>query len=184
MRKANTRILNITARRLGGVGRSARIESLHFCMGAQTVDACMFCTAQMSFDCCLRAEGCLRLYRELVEYYEARGPQTEDGSIEMPLETIGSRPAGEPLPSVRRRTAWFRTGYADPSQEANVENITSPFVAVAAEIEQLLIYQDIAYRFRNTYTRTDVASQELETVSWCPECNGYRQDNLAKRTPP
>ena len=88
------------------------------------------------------------------------------------------------MPPAWHRTVWFCSVYTEPPVRNNIKDITSVFVANASEIDQLLVYRDLTYRFESIYAWLDVALQTLKTVGWSPECSGYRQDNLAKKTPP
>ena len=81
IKKANTQILNIMARRIGAIGRTARIETLHFYMNTQTIQNMGVVHTAHFLDSCLRAEGSTikaRLLEELCAYYGAENFETQD----------------------------------------------------------------------------------------------------------
>ena len=91
IKKMNTQIINIAARRVSGVSRTARIECLHFAINTATfLNLYVKHCAKFMDECVLAQSSQIRkrLITELVAYYEVTGFDTTDIKVTAPLNKV------------------------------------------------------------------------------------------------
>ena len=94
VRKLNTQIINAAARKIGGVSRTARIESLHFVMNTATFLNLYVPHCAVFLDGCVRAHTsgiCKRLLAELAVYYNTTDFETQGINVVLPINKIRNR---------------------------------------------------------------------------------------------
>ena len=107
LHKMNTQVLNIAARRVGGLARTARIESLHFITGAMSIYNMYIVHCADFLDSCLRAHNSsiqTRIKQEVSAYYTNNPFATKDVSITLPYGRIM-----EKSPNFRIPDIWHKT---------------------------------------------------------------------------
>ena len=90
-RKVDTMIVNVAARKIGGLSRTTRIESLHFLAGTFSMSNLFAIHCAELLDLCLRATGShikTRLENELCTYLGVHSTGITDIRIAIPRERI------------------------------------------------------------------------------------------------
>ena len=91
VKKMNTQIINIAARKVRGVSRTARIECLHFAINTATFLNLFVKRCAKYMDECIRAHSSQirkRLIAELAAYYEVTSFDATDINITIPLNKV------------------------------------------------------------------------------------------------
>ena len=116
-RKLDTMIVNIAARKIGGLNRTVRIESLHFLSGTKSMSNLFAIHCAEFLDSCLRAANSdikIRIERELCVYLGIDTIEITNMRIAIP------RDRGEPVPPAITpditwdRTVWTSSCYQKP----------------------------------------------------------------------
>ena len=187
LRKINTQVVNIAARKVGGLSRSARIESLHYTVGTTTVYNLYVRHCAEFMDACLRAPNSTvnkRLRRELEVYYGVSTFETEDTQIEIPRETICATLGVASLPKNWDHIHWFCRCRKEQPRLPDDMRVPSIYVNNADEINKSEIRRIQMFCFEQTHSWVDVALQVLHHVQWSPECSNPQELNIPKMLPP
>ena len=178
---------NIAARKIGGLSRSTRIESLHFAVGTATVYNLYVYHCAAFLDACLRAANSSindRLRIELREYYNVPNFELEDVQIQIPVKEISTE-MGYMTPSAHwEHTFWFCRRRRHALHLGDQYEIPSMYVSNADEVNKSAFYRLQTYTFNNTHAWLDVAIQVLQRIRWVPECSRPHDLNIAKLLPP
>ena len=187
MKRINTQIVNIAARRIGDLSRSTRIESLHYTVGTTTIYNLYVRHCAEFLDASMRANNSTindRLREMLGTYYGVTTFSTRDVQVEIPLTNIQATLQERPLPRHWSTTCWFcRVFEEKPGLQAGME-IPSMYVSNADEINRVELRRMQMYTFENTHYWVDVAVQVLHYIGWSPECSNPHQLNISKIVPP
>ena len=187
VRRVNTQIMKIAARKVGGVNRTARTESLHCLVGAATLMNLYVPNCAVFLDGCMRAQTSNihhRLQRELAVYYSAADFETQDVNIALPLSKVrDTRPRGR-IPERWYNAVCCHSQYTTDSIPQNPDATKSIYVRNAEEIEHSHVHRQHVYCFREAYAWLDVALAALRPLGWSPECSKGQQLNTEKALPP
>ena len=186
-RKLDTMIINIAARKIGGLGRTTRIEALHFLSGTLSMSNLYAIHCAELLDSSLRAANShiqIRLEQELCAYLRVGSLRVREIRINIP-DTTGMRnmPVTTP-PFVWERTIWTCTRYEEIPQREHLPRINSSYTCHAEEINKFTLYSEGTYTFANTFSWLDVGLQILLYTKWTPECSRPNKIDLDKILPP
>ena len=186
MRKMNTQILNISARKVGGIARTARIESLHFVTEVMSFYNMYAVHCADFLDSCLRAHHSTvqeRMRGEISGYFKHNPLETCDINIAIPFARILERCPDGRIPAIWHNARWFCNTYRDKPQAAIIADVTGTFVCNAEEIEKSLLYKQLMYGFKETHGWLDVALQILKPLEWSPEASPQNYHNIDEALP-
>ena len=187
MRKLNTQIVNIAARKISTLSRSTRIESLHLATGTSTILNLYIKHCAEFLDSCLRARECStnkRLREELGHYFGVSSFETEDVQILLPKDRITQALRCERLPTIWEQTYWFCRQRKNPQTLQHLEPIPSVYMNNADEINNSLFYRLQTFHFKEATAWIEVALQVLSLAGWNPECSNPQEKNVHQILPP
>ena len=187
MRRLNTQVVNVAARKIGGLSRSTRIESLHFSVGTTTVYNLYVKHCAEFLDASLRANNSSigkRLREELLRYYNVPSFEIQDVQIAIPEERLKDALGVEKLPKKWQNTYWFCRQLKHQPQLKDWYEANSMYVSNAEEVNKSAFYRLWTYSFKATHSWIDTALQVLQRIRWSPECSGYHDLNIEKLLPP
>ena len=148
VRRVNAQIINIAARRIGGVRRNARIESLRLIMNTATFVNLYLPHCAIFLDGRITAQNSgifTRLRKELAAYYSAIGFETQDINIVLPQSKARD---GRPriwVPDRWYNTARYRNQYKTDRVLQNPDATKGTCVCNAKEIERPNMHRQHVY---------------------------------------
>ena len=185
--KVDTRIVNISARKMLGVDATIRIESLHFLAGTRSYNNMYIMNCAKMIDACLRAHNSTiksRLEAELCAVYHIDQLEPEAISISLP----STRNQTEYV-SVRRRgllqkTVWLCVQYKRRPNRPSFPPATSSYLPHAEELVHSLFYTAEVFNYAGSDSWFGVGLQALELMNWSPECSLANYHNVINTLPP
>ena len=179
----DTRIVNIAARKISGLTRTARIESLHFLSGTWTYPNLYTQQCANLLDSCLGATNSAiqtRLERELCRYLEVDTLETTYTYIDLPIEAVRELSLTATPPWVWGSTVWICPQYQEQRKRDLFPHVTSSYTPHAEEMNRSSSQRLTVFRFEKTLTWMDVALQILPYLGWAPECATERAVDIER----
>ena len=186
-KKLDTMIINIAARKIGGLSRTTRIESLHFLSGTRSMSNLYVLHCAELLDSCLRATDSdvkARIEGELRAYLGVETLDITEVQITIPGD---KRLVGMPIKTPQitwERTKWTYSTYCCQPNLTVLPQIYSSYTCHAEEILRFSLYNEGTYTFANTFSWLDVGLQVLPYNKGAPECSKHNVVNLDKILPP
>ena len=184
--KIETHILNVVARKVTGLYRSARPESLHLLADTQSYKNQYILHCAEFLDGSLRVSNSTiasRLRRELQNIFEVTTLESVICTLTLPLRGIFL------YDFMQTSTAVWENATMTFSQHTEVPNIKRErqmnriFTCQAEEIRGDVAQLDLMFNFEQTFSWIDIALQVLLKAGWRPECAGPQTLNLERSRP-
>ena len=184
--KMESRITNIAARRITGVGRSARPMVLHFVAGVSSAHNMFVPDCAYSVDRELRAEGStVRTW--MVERTAGIFGRKDWNKGQAELEdTPGVRPirGRQGICEEGIRENWFFTILDVPPGPFALPKTKSTFHTSAMEIGGVPVHKSKIFHFEGVRDWVEVGMQILKTIDWGGDVALPQSENVEMRGPP
>ena len=185
-RHLETQHTNISARRITGISRSARLMTLHMCADIRSVANLYIRQCALMLDRVLRAANCsiqTRMGMEMEREYCAKGWETEICGLTMPVEAgrlTRIRGIQESDVEERRMVSLLRE---TPGILGGFRPV-STFYTEADLIVNNASLLDRTYCFQDTGIWWRVGLQILHLSGWRPDCASMEYCNVDRAVPP
>ena len=186
LQKIDTCITNVAARKIIGVDRTARIETLHFVAGTQTFRNMVVMHMAEYMDLVLRAHNSTirdRVLETLKDCYKINSLEPENITIKVPVQEILKLPTNTTTERVWNNTSWSSARYPANRTDEGIKNICSMYVNYSKEMRTSMFHKEGTYQFEGTESWIDVALQILKYINWSPECSRPWEINVKKALP-
>ena len=173
LNRINTQVVNIAARRIGGLSRSARTKVLHYVAGTSAMYNLYARHCREFPDACLGATKSAinsKLSTELQRYYNISAFETGGILKGIPPDAI-SQKTGMPKNEVERHWSqhhWFCEQQIAPRSLQYCYEVPSMYVSNAAEKNESAFHRLQTYHFASVRSCVDVALRVLTRVGWTP----------------
>ena len=170
LRKIDTQVINIAARRICGADRTIRIETLHFLTGGHNAKNRYVARCALMLDSILRATNSgikSRITAELCGLREVEILDTRMTPIAIPEQFAE---ATETPKFMWTRTRWFQNQYEEPPKREPGKAVSNMFSTSAPELQETVLSQLMHYQFTQVTSWLEVATQILDYLGWAPEC--------------
>ena len=168
--KIETQIVNIAARKVGGLDRSTRIEALHFLTHTHSYKNLYIMHCADLIDAAIRSQPSSIGWRVRMEVGAALGVRrTVVDSVELkPLRDQWKNKRTPP--TVWKNTHWFVHKYRESPDWEKVHNLTSIYACNAHEINSSIFHRVGVCHFAETASWIDLGLQVLRHIRWSYEC--------------
>ena len=184
MAKMETHVANVAARRVGGMDKSTRIETLHFLANTQSYRNLYVMHCADLLDATLRAHNStvqIRIRRELKAILESDAMEVE--YVRVTEVDGGLRDALTPE-YVWRATKWLIRRYKKQPDWTRVPEIPGIYACNAPEVNKSVFQRSRVFHFSGVESWVEVGLQVLRHIRWSPECALPQVLNVSRLLPP
>ena len=192
--KTDTRVIDVSARKISGRGRSVRIEVSHFFSRVRSYANFYVRHCATTADSCLRAKCSgirLRIRGDLSERFGEGGKSTHAEKISFPKEQIIALMLTDTSDLTSNNSAWLRNQYVStprkttsPQSQAHRRRAQEGSLSLSLSFRESVLSRQCVYASANTHSRLDLGLQILQQNGWAPECVIPNNVDIDRALPP
>ena len=185
--KIDTRLVDSAARKILGVDRTARVETLHFVAGAYNFRNMGVVRLAEHLDLIMRSHDSTaktEATSSLCDNYGVNNLHIRTAKILFPVEQIINQETNKTTRRIWGKTEWQSEEFSDNWSDSRIKQGISMYVNYSKEVRTPIRRREGTYQFENTAFWLDGALQVLKYVNWSPECSQAWKINAKKPLPP